>query len=285
MERTEWTCFDGGLALRVWDSARHWQIVHLQYALCLLQRGGAAWRYRGRHFRVEPGTAYMCEPGEVHCTDRVAGAGDFTVLFIDPERMQHVAEELGGAASVHFPALGLQSPEVVHAFHRTRAVLGVDSGEAVEQEFARLTLRLVESATPRARLATPADGLLADARALLEQRLLADPTQPIRLRPLAHELSVSYWALLHGFSQRYAVPPYRLVSLLRAQHALADLKRGPHPGCATLTELAMKWGYADSAHMARVFRKQWGASPLAVARQLNGSWKNAQQPSERRRVG
>jgi AraC-like DNA-binding protein len=275
MERNEWSGFDGGFALRMFDSERLWRIVHLHYGLCMVQTGGADWRYRGRHFSVGPGTAYMCEPGEVHATSRVYCPGDFTVIFLEPERMNELALELGAPGEVHFPSLGLGQPRVVEAFRRTLGTLGSTGSEALDQEVGSLALCLIETAFARARLEPASEGALAQARRWLEQRLVSDPTTPIRLKGIARELGVSYSGLLHGFEKRYGVPPYRLVSLMRAQHVLTELRRGPHAECETLTAVAMKWGYSDSAHMARVFRKQWGAPPLAIARQLNPKWERA----------
>ncbi len=272
MERNEWSGFDGGFALRMFDSARLWRIVHLHYGLCMVQKGGADWRYRSRHFSVGPGTAYMCEPGEVHATSRVHCPGDFTVIFMEPERMTELATELGAPGPVHFPPAGMGAPGVVEAFQRTLGVLGGNGSDALGQEVSGLALRLVETAFSRARVEQLSDGMLAQARRLLEERLLADPTKPIVLKAIARELNVSYSALLHGFEKRYGVPPYRWVSLTRVQHVLSELRRGPRSEFESLTAVAMKWGYSDSAHMARVFRRQWGAPPRAIARQLNSKW-------------
>jgi AraC-like DNA-binding protein len=113
---------------------------------------------------------------------------------------------------------------------------------------------------------------LEGARELLRTRYRADPSRVVRLGPIAEEVGISYYRLVHAFSRRFGVAPYEYVSLIRAQHALSELRRGPRDGCLSLTAVAQQCGYSDSAHLSRSFRRYWGQTPLTLARELNPAW-------------
>jgi AraC-like DNA-binding protein len=128
-------------------------------------------------------------------------------------------------------------------------------------------------ANPNARPHTTSKIGVAKARQSLEDQFLADPTTVPCVRTLARDLGVPYHSLVRGFSNYYAIAPYELVSSMRAQHALLELRRGPSGECSTFTDIAHKWGYADSAHLTRSLRQHFGATPGTLARQLNANWK------------
>lgn len=275
LECNTWTPFAAGVALDTRHGERRWKLVHFHYTLCVLQRGRADWKYRQRHFSVAPGAVYICEPGEVHNTCKVYCPGDFTVLFLDPNVVLNFALEMGIRGEPHFSCEGLAEPEILNRFARFRHVLQISNADVIEQELAGLMTTLLMKATPNLSKAHASPAVVGRARLLLEDQFRADPTSALRLRPLAQDLGVSYYALLRGFSKYYSVAPYEFVSTLRAQHALSDLRRGPSKDCSTLTAVAHKWGYSDSSHMTRAFRQRFGTTPSAVARQVNPTWSRA----------
>ncbi|HET7546074.1 MAG TPA: AraC family transcriptional regulator [Polyangiaceae bacterium] len=270
--RNRWTAFHGGVALECSGGVKLWKLVHLHYTLCVLHRGRADWKYRQSHFSVEPGAIYVCEPGEAHETSRVYCPGDFTVLFLDPSEIRAVADELGIRGEPHFPLEGIESPESLSAFSRFRAQLADSSPAQLEQALAGLTSQLLLSANPSAQSLRASESALVRARRLLEDQFLADPTQRLCVRSLARDVGVPYHSLVHGFSKYYAIAPYEFVSSMRAQYTLSELRRGPSSECSTLTGVAHKWGYADSAHMTRALRRHFAATPGTLAQQLNPSW-------------
>jgi len=276
-----WTAFNGGVALDCTGGSKLWKLVHVHYTVCVLRRGRADWKYRQRQFSFEPGAMYICEPGEAHETTRVDCPGDFTVLFLDPSAIQDCSQELGIQGEPHFPSQGIAGPELLAQFSRVRAVLGSAQPAPLEQELARLTSQLLLQANQNARPHTTSKLGVARARRSLEDQFLADPTAVPCVRTLAQELGVPYHSLVRGFSKYYAIAPYELVSSMRAQHALLELRRGPSGECSTFTDIAHKWGYADSAHLTRSLRQHFGATPGVLARQLNANWKYLPRSGQR----
>jgi len=275
--RNDWTAFRGGVALDCSGGVKLWKLVHLHYTLCVLHRGRADWKYRQRHFSVAPGAIYVCEPGEAHETSRVYCPGDFTVLFLDPAAIRDLAYELGIHGEPHFPCEGIADSESLALFSRFRAQLTEPCPAQLEQALVSLTSRLLSSANPNARPHRTSKTAVGRARRLLEDQFFADPTQKLCVRSLARDVGMPYHSLVHSFSKYYAIAPYEFVSSMRAQCALSELRRGPSNECATLTSVAYKWGYADSAHMTRALRQHFEATPGALAQQLNPSWRSRQR--------
>ncbi len=273
-DRSIWTAFRGGVALDCRGGTKPWKLVHVHYTLCVLHRGRADWKYRQRTFSVVPGAMYICEPGEAHETARIYCPGDFTVLFLDPGPIQDLAQELGIQGEPHFPSQGIVGQELLAQFARVRVGLSSREPAPFEQELTSLTSQLLLKANANARPHRTSKLGVAKARRSLEDQFLADPTRVPCVRTLAQELGVPYHSLVRGFSQYCDIAPYELVTEMRPQCALLELRRGTSGECETFADVAFKWGYADGAHLTRAIRQHFGATPGALARQLNPNWKH-----------
>jgi AraC-like DNA-binding protein len=267
-----WAPFSGGMVLDCKNAVKPWRLAHSHYTLCVVHRGRADWQYRGLHFSCDPGTVYVCEPGEVHVTKRVYAPGDYTVFFLDPEAVARAAQELEIGCTPHFAGRGVARIDLWRAFANIQGFVAPRTSEGLEEELSRLIGSLLLETQPKAVAPDCSAHKLDAVRALLAERYRADPTRVVRLRPIAAEVGVSYHRLVHAFSRRFAVAPYEYVSLVRAQHALSELRRGPREQCSSLTAVAQQCGYSDSAHLSRSFRRYWGLSPRAVASAVNPAW-------------
>jgi AraC-like DNA-binding protein len=287
LEAQRWSALANGVVLDCTHAGKPWRLVHSHYTLCVVHRGRADWEYRGIHFSCDPGTVYVCEPGEVHVTRRVYVPGDYTVFFLDPEAVGRAAEELELVGTPHFAGVGVARPDLWQRFASVKRLLEPPSAESLEQELSRLVATLLLETQPKAPTTEVKDCTLEGARELLRTRYRADPTRVVRLGPIAQEVGISYYRLVHAFSRRFGIAPYEYISLIRAQHALSELRRGPREGCLSLTAVALQCGYSDSAHLSRSFRRYWGQAPLALARELNPAWarRRTAKPQPDRRSG
>lgn len=271
-EQLRWSSLSSGLVLDCTRAGRPWRLVHSHYTLCVVHRGRADWEYRGLHFSCDPGTVYVCEPGEVHVTRRVHVPGDYTVFFLDPEAVASAAAQLELLGSPHFAGIGVERPDLWQRFAALKTLLGPSGPECLEQGLSSVVATLLLETQPKARAIEVKASALEEVRALLRERYRADPNRVVRLAAIADEVGISYHRLVHAFSRRFGVAPYEYVSLVRAQHALSVLRRGPREDCLSLTAVAQLCGYSDSAHLSRSFRRYWGQTPLTVARELNSAW-------------
>ncbi len=81
----------------------------------------------------------------------------------------------------------------------------------------------------------------------------------VRLDAVAAHAGVSSSRLSHLFASQLGIPLRPYVLWLRLQHAAAALREG-----VTLTEAAHRAGFADGAHLTRVFRRMFGIRPTDV---------------------
>ncbi len=83
---------------------------------------------------------------------------------------------------------------------------------------------------------------------------------PLRFAAIALELDVSESRLAHLITEHLGVPFRPYVLWLRLQRAAAELAHG-----RSLTEAAHHAGFADGAHLSRVFRRMFGIAPSELS--------------------
>lgn len=103
--------------------------------------------------------------------------------------------------------------------------------------------------------ATDVSAEVAQAMALVRQQLPGVP----RLTSISNAIGVSADRLRKRFTCEVGLPFRRYVLWLRLGDVVATVARG-----ADLTTAAADAGFADSAHLSRVFRANFGLAPSAV---------------------
>lgn len=76
------------------------------------------------------------------------------------------------------------------------------------------------------------------------------------LASLSHEAGLSPRQMRHAFARDVGLPMRAYVRWKRLRRAIAAVENG-----ASLTDAAAAAGFADSAHLSRVFREQFGMTP------------------------
>lgn len=116
---------------------------------------------------------------------------------------------------------------------------------------------------PAAGLCAPRAGLgLAQLRRATS-RLLDDITADISLDALAAECGYSRGHFIRAFKQATGLPPYRWLLHERVKRARIYLDETTAP----LADIALQCGFANQAHMTRIFTKLTGTSPGMWRRQ------------------
>ena len=98
----------------------------------------------------------------------------------------------------------------------------------------------------------PSAANVARARAYLEERFASC----ITLDDLARCAGVSRYHLIRVFSEETGLTPHRYLQAVRANRARDLLAAGVDPA-----EAAARSGFADQAHMGRVYKSFYGITP------------------------
>ncbi len=97
--------------------------------------------------------------------------------------------------------------------------------------------------------------------------------RPLPLSELAGvaQLSNSYFS--RAFKGTFGQPAHAYILCRRVERARQEMLRGPEP----LSQIALSCGFADHAHLARIFRRETGLAPSA--------WRRANRPTADRMHG
>ena len=238
-------------------SQRHWAKVHDTFTSCLVlgpQPMRAKWRYRGEERIVEGGDIQAMEPSELHRTTAVSEPADFFVVFWTPALLQAAAEELGcraphlSVAQTRFPPLS----EALNALYRSLS-LNVDPS-AAEHYYLETTRQLLNGCSEAPPLAAEARYHPAVRRARLY--IEAHFNETLSLDTLADQVGLSKFHLARTFGASVGAPPHQFQMQLRLVEARRRIEAGE-----SIKQAAAMAGFADEAHLTRVFRRWIGVAP------------------------
>jgi AraC-like DNA-binding protein len=102
--------------------------------------------------------------------------------------------------------------------------------------------------------------------AVVREALEASLADPPAIASLARTLGISRFALLRSFKRDFGVTPHAYLVRLRVDRARERLARG-----GELVEVAHQLGFADQAHMTRMFKRVVGLPPGAYARRITSA--------------
>jgi len=233
--------------------------VHEGYAIALIEQGAERFRCRGGEHIATPGTVAVVNPDEVHTGSRATELGwSYRVFYPQPELMRALAESMDGWTGgtpcfaetvLHDPALAAP----MRALHRAL------TGPATQLEKESRWFGTMGSLFTRHARGVKVDtrqveaGTLVDrARDILRDRL----AEQVSLTELASAVGMSAWHLNRTFRQRFGLPPHAYLQQLRLARARTLLQL---PGA--IADIAALVGFADQAHLTRIFKRTFGVTP------------------------
>lgn len=261
---TEWLREDGPVAgvarLRARLQRRAYATHrHDTYTIALTESGVQEFGYRGSVHRSLPGQVVVLHPDEAH--DGHAASPDdgfsYCSLYLDPARVFDAVRSGCHASALPFvPSPVLDAPDLAdvlrHAFDAPLDALGA------EELIHTVSLALLRAAgcKPMNRRAID-DTALAKVRAYLDAHF----TCVVTASELERVSGLSRFALCTQFKQRFGTSPYRYLMMRRLAHVRSRL----HPS-TSIAQLSAESGFADQAHMTRMFRAAFGFTPAALLR-------------------
>jgi AraC-like DNA-binding protein len=228
---------------------------HDTYAIGLTDVGVQAFDYRGVAEISTPGKVVVLHPDETH--DGRAGTPDgfgYRIVYVAPARIHEAVHAICG----HPCALPfVREPVTVNetlastieaAFRLDPEPLAIDG----------LILGLAEALLD----ADPSSGVGAtpvrlDGRALARARqfLNAETTRVIRSSELEEVTGLTRYDLARQFRSAFGTSPYRYSLMRRLDCARAQLHRA-----RSLADVALAVGFADQAHLSRMFKDAFGVT-------------------------
>lgn len=237
---------------------------HDAWSIGAIARGRCAFSVHGRPFEAGEGDLVVIAPGQVHTGGTSAGLLAYRMAYIEPGWFEDHAVALreGG--------LALPGP-VIHDAALCDAWLAALAPDAVDDaaRSGRLSAALfgllaAHGRAPAASEAAPAGE--PDVCALLLQRMRADPACAPDLEALAQAEGRHRSTLVKRFARRYGLPPLAWLRNWRVARARALLRGG-----LPLAEAALAVGFADQAHLTRVFKQVYGSPPGVLRRSAGRS--------------
>nr|WP_225311558.1 AraC family transcriptional regulator [Microbispora cellulosiformans] len=233
---------------------------HDTYAIGLTFHGVQTFRYRGEARHCLPGELHVLHPDEVH--DGVAGTDEgfgYRIIYLDPFLVQ---EALGGAPLpfVADPVIGRRDVDP------SLAACLRDIDEPLD-DFGRLTTTLLAARTLVRHAAVRRPGrpvpLALEALARVRDLIAEDPAVRHSLAEFEAVSGLDRWTIARQFRTAFGTSPTRFRTMRQLDRARRLLRDG-----VPLSETAQLAGFADQAHLTRMFKRTYGLTPARWAAAL-----------------
>jgi AraC-like DNA-binding protein len=227
--------------------------MHDEFGVGRLRSG--AQKSRSGRGMVEAGAGDLitCNPGEVHDGCPIGEGRSWSMLYFDPSIvLQSAAEIRPGTRDLEFERPRLRDAVVASRFETLfAAVTDARAAELWDPEEA--LLELLAALTARYREPPP-----SASQAVLDvvRRIDGDPGAPIEVRSLAADAGISTFGLIRGFRAATGMTPHAYLVQRRLQLARQQIRRG-----LPLAQAAAAAGFADQAHLTRLFARSYGVTP------------------------
>ncbi len=224
--------------------------AHPEYAVAAVMRGVEAVRYRGATHYAPASSLLLLDAAELHTGGPADTAGwDYRVCYLAPELLAEIAGErpMFPDPTPHDPKLAA----LLAAVHRQ------PPGPATEERLYTVVSAILAR---HARRWSPPDAPPAVVGEVI-RHLHADLRRAPSLGELAAVTGLERFRLLRAFRRETGVTPRGYLLQLRLQRAQQVLSAGQ-----PVAKAAVESGFYDQAHLHRHFRRTFGATPGAFAR-------------------
>lgn len=221
--------------------------------------GGESVYLNGAHVEsVRTGSIVLINPGAVHACNPVKDRPwSYLMFYVDPAWLGLRQQAAGWKNAGRFQAFSNRSSVDTALFDGLRrlyaALVDMHAGiehksRAAETFFDGLALALKSDGS----FDMPAHAQLESAARYIRQNC----RQPLRLKEICAAAGLSESHLIRSFKTRYGMTPHAYQVNCRIEYSRAQLKRG-----SPIADVAVDAGFADQAHLQRVFKQLTAATP------------------------
>lgn len=235
-------------ARRVGDGRKVCYAAHSHESFSIGVITGGRSSYLSGHSQVDvtAGTTVLMNPGVVHTCNPIAGqAWSYLMMFVDWQWLQALDYALPTQTCSTSPAL----------YSRLLQLFADLFDSELNDREGRLASFFNE--LPGYLQAIPGEMPAEHPRFQAAAAFIrAHRLDPLTLEDICAASGLSRSYLIRAFGQRFGLTPHGYLLDQRVQHARAQLRRG-----RAIAEVALEAGFADQAHLQRVFKQHLATTP------------------------
>lgn len=217
---------------------------HGHYVIGLVKEGNRDLLCNGKLFAVSPGDMIVLNPGDVHSCAQTDGA-HFAYDSITVDGACFDSAKLKGPKSM--------DPTAIELLHDCFAHIDAGEHDSLLESLYLLFEKLAEAGPP-----DTSRSAHDEAAQHVFARFCGNLSETPRLEDLAHAEGLSPYALIRAYRKRFSITPMQHLASLRIECACELLAQGVDPAF-----VATETGFADQAHLTRVFKQRVGTTPAA----------------------
>lgn len=237
---------------------------HEDYTFGLVTRGANRFRRLGRREVAPAGAICLAGPGEIHTGEADREGWSYWTVHVRPSALAEIARDLDRRfAPPDFPSGVVADPVAARLLSGFFVGGDPDDPPLARQvrAVAAMSRLIVVHATER----SPSPQGFGSAVRLARETLLDRWSEKVTLAELESVTGIGAARLIREFKAAFGLPPHAWLTRLRVCRARAALLSGSSPAHA-----AADAGFADQAHMTRLFRRFLGYTPGALTNGLIG---------------
>jgi AraC-like DNA-binding protein len=216
--------------------------------------------YLNRHARewIGAGAVVMMNPDDVHACNPIADERwSYRMLHVDVEWLTSLQHELGFSANHAFRAFSQTmtlDPVLFDGLNRLCVILVDDDADTLRKESAAISFfsEVQRKLNPAPLTDRDASRQLTRAAEFIAENC----THSLTLEDICEVAELSASHLIRAFKQRYGMTPHAYLINRRIQYSRAQLRRG-----RLIADVALDAGFADQAHLQRMFKRLVAATP------------------------
>ncbi|WP_251213198.1 AraC family transcriptional regulator [Adlercreutzia murintestinalis] len=217
---------------------------HGHYVIGRVRQGSRDLELNGRTLCIDPGDLIVFNPGDVHgCSHNSEELFAYDSVTIASDRLDNVILVCPDS----------DAADAEKAFEALMEALNGNTDEEVMERTLYLA-SLLESEDDAPRPIAAHD----DAALRTYAHLLGHLAEPASIKDLATAEGISGYALIRAYRRRFSITPLQHLMSLRVECACELLAQGVAP-----SDVAVETGFADQAHLTRMFKQRLGTTPAA----------------------
>jgi AraC-like DNA-binding protein len=232
--------------------------LHDTFALGAIEAGASKIRYRDRTVTQHAGDVVVIPAREVHTGESDGPQGwSYRMLYLPEE----VLVGFTTTDDLRFDGPSIADPELARRIIELHALLDAGTDRLRGQTALVDVLQMLCTRHAGAGVHHSRDARPSATLGLVRDYLETNFAKSISLMELSALSGVSPFHLSRRFRERYGLPPYMYLELVRVNRAREMLRRGD-----PISRVAFDTGFSDQSHLTRRFKRVVGVPPGQYAK-------------------